>query len=94
VNGSAACTACSAGTYNDRLAATTCLSCPSASHSLLGGSDEEADCTCNAGYTGAAGGPCTECAEGKYKGQGAHLSSSPRIFFLLAVPFSFHLSRR
>jgi len=67
VNGSAACTACSAGTYNDRLAATTCLSCPSASHSLLGGSDEEADCTCNAGYTGAAGGPCTECAAGKYK---------------------------
>jgi len=67
VNGSAACTACRAGTYNDKLAATTCLSCPSASHSLLGGSDEEADCTCNAGYTGAAGAECSECIAGTWK---------------------------
>jgi len=67
VNGSAACTACRAGTYNDKLAATTCLSCPSASHTLLGGSDEEADCTCNAGYTGAAGAECSECIAGTWK---------------------------
>ena len=62
---SSACAACPAATYSsaDR---THCLMCPSDSSSPTS-SDEVADCTCNAGYTGPHGGPCTACVAGTYK---------------------------
>ena len=31
------------------------------------GSDSSSDCTCNAGYFGPIGGPCTACVAGKYR---------------------------
>ena len=41
-------------------------SCPANSNSPAG-SDALTDCTCNAGFTGPDGGPCSQCAAGKYK---------------------------
>ena len=45
-----------------------CTSCPYAMTSPAG-SMTLADCTCNAGFTGPDGGPCTACSAGKYKDQ-------------------------
>lgn len=67
------CTHCFNGKYSTTLAATTsaaCLSCPSFSFSLAG-SDEQTDCTCDAGYTVGAhensAEYCVACPFGKYK---------------------------
>ena len=40
------------------------------------GSDASGDCTCNAGYTGPNGGPCTACEAGKYNSPGAGACAS------------------
>lgn len=67
--GSGACIACVAGTYSTASAATTpadCVVCPGNSTSPLKSTAATA-CTCNAGYTGANGGPCSACAAGSYK---------------------------
>ena len=82
--GNAVCESCgaSAGVINN----STCAACPANSNSLEGSSAATA-CTCNAGWTGPGGGPCSMCATGKYKtGRGsancescpAHSSSSAR----------------
>ena len=63
--GSAACTLCEADEYS-LSAAATCESCH-ANSSSEAGSDELADCECNAGFSGADGGPCVLCAVGKFK---------------------------
>jgi N-acetylneuraminic acid mutarotase len=55
--------ACDAGFYQD---GEGCLECPLNSTSLLG-SDAVADCKCIEGAEGPAGGPCTDCVEGKFK---------------------------
>ena len=68
-SGSAACTDCGAGSYSTSTAATisaTCIQCPSNSISYSA-SSAAGDCTCNAGFTGPNGGPCTACVAGKYK---------------------------
>jgi hypothetical protein len=63
------CSNCEPGTYgaeegND--AEADCLACPAHSQSVKGSSNIT-HCLCNAGYTGAHGGPCTACLEGTYK---------------------------
>jgi len=60
------CTACVAGKYKDINGSAPCEHCPPDSHSqqASGSSDE---CLCNAGWTGADGGPCAPCAVGRYK---------------------------
>lgn len=63
--GSAACTLCEADEYS-LSAAAACESCH-ANSSSEAGSDELADCECNAGFSGADGGPCVLCAVGKFK---------------------------
>ena len=69
VVGASVCTGCSAGTYSTATgasAAATCLSCPASSNSPISSSSLSA-CTCNVGFTGPNGGPCTACVAGKYK---------------------------
>ena len=68
----AACQPCAAGTYKDSMdehgdsGMGTCSACPAESSSLPA-SDALTDCKCNAGFTGADGGACTECGAGTYK---------------------------
>jgi hypothetical protein len=66
----ASCTACGAGTYSAAVgasASSTCnYSCPSNSNSPAG-STALTSCTCNAGYMGQNGDPCTVCVAGKYQ---------------------------
>ena len=67
--GSAVCTDCGAGTYSTTVGATvatTCLTCPTSSNSPIASLTLIA-CTCNVGFTGPNGGPCTACVAGKYK---------------------------
>ena len=67
-SGDAACSECSAGQYSTAVGATSdvCQGCPSNSNAPEA-SDEEVDCTCNAGSSGADGQNCTQCEAGKYK---------------------------
>ena len=53
---------CDAGTYSTA-GATACSSCPTHSDSLAG-SEDAAECTCNAGFTGSGIVGCTACAKG------------------------------
>ena len=57
------CSACAAGQYWDD---QNCQSCPTNSDSSPGAFNLSS-CTCNAGSTGAYGGPCTQCVAGTYK---------------------------
>jgi hypothetical protein len=64
--GASACTLCGAGTYSDDVGATsesTCVACvATVAHSTSRpGSISVEDCTCDADYTGPAGGPCVAC---------------------------------
>jgi len=62
------CTFCSETQYQPSVGEAACLACPSNSASTVeSGRDEQTDCLCNAGYTGADGGVCLACAAGKYK---------------------------
>jgi len=67
-SGDAACTICSAGQYLTAVGATSnvCHERPTNSNAPEA-SDEEVDCTCNAGSMGLDGGNCTQCEAGKYK---------------------------
>ena len=67
VAGDIACTNCVAGQYSVELGATSdvCQMC-GANTGSAEASDEQTDCICNMGYTGANGGPCMECTSGKY----------------------------
>jgi len=56
------CAACEAGTYTATVGSDSCAACPAHSHSAAR-SDEQADCACDAGYTGPDGGPCVVCFE-------------------------------
>ena len=66
--GDAACSNCSAGQYSTvaGAASNVCQGCPSNSNAPES-SDEEADCTCNAGFSRDVGGLCIACVAGKYK---------------------------
>ena len=63
--GDDACTNCVTGQYSTALGATSdvCQSCPVQSNAQ----EASSECTCNAGFTGAAGDICTQCVRGKYK---------------------------
>ena len=67
--GSAACTDCGAATYSTTVGATvatTCIGCPTSSNSPISSVAFTA-CTCNVGFTGPDGGPCTTCLTGTWK---------------------------
>jgi len=68
-SGSAACTSCGSGTHSSTVgasAASSCGVCPLNSNSPAMSSSSLA-CTCNAGYSGPDGGPCSPCVAGTYK---------------------------
>jgi hypothetical protein len=60
------CTLCAAGKYKYVNGSVACTYCPTNSLSPEA-SETITDCTCNAGYTGPDGGPCTPCAAGTYR---------------------------
>jgi len=66
--GDAACSNCVAGKYSTVAGSTSdgCEACPTNSDSPEA-SDEEVDCTCNAGWTGPVGDTCSQCAAGTFK---------------------------
>ena len=67
--GTGDCTDCEANTWSDSVAASSdsvCTACLLHSASDAG-SDEQTDCTCEAGYTGNDGNECTACDAGTYK---------------------------
>ena len=67
----APCTKCKAGTYTNKLGATSCSKCPAGTSSGTGASK----CTdCPRGETSKAGQLCTDCPEGTY----AKLAGSPK----------------
>ena len=68
-SGAAACTLCDSGKYSTIVAAknsSACMHCPAGSVAVAG-SKVEADCVCNLGHTGPAGGPCVKCPAGTFK---------------------------
>jgi hypothetical protein len=68
-NGSALCVECDAGKYSSQPAQVQesgCTTCSESSHSPAG-SNNVTECTCNMGYTGNDGGPCSACVAGTYK---------------------------
>eukprot|EP00961_Rhodomonas_salina_P126221 1700231-Rhodomonas_salina.1 len=67
VTGPGACSACPAGTYhNGSSRERICAACPANSRSTAG-SYLAVNCTCNPGYAGPDGGPCSACEAGKFK---------------------------
>ena len=66
-NGSSPCITCAPGFYSSVDAATICSQCPPGSFAPAEASSRLTKCTCNAGYDGPDGGPCEQCAEGKYR---------------------------
>lgn len=67
-SGDAACSNSLAGQYSTAVGATSdvCQGCPTNTHAPEA-SNQEIDCTCNAGWTGPHGEMCTECIAGSYK---------------------------
>ena len=78
--GSVTCTSCGAGTYSSTLAATAaavCLACPANSGDSCRVCTAWTSCTCNMGYIGSNGGPCTACTAGTYKNTSTTCSACP-----------------
>jgi len=63
-----ACVSCSANTYLDYSGAVSQSECQGCGLNIQSpiGSTAKAACLCNAGFFGPAGGPCTQCATGKF----------------------------
>lgn len=63
-----ACTSCNANTYLDYSGAVYESECQGCGLNMQSpsGSSAKAACLCNAGFFGPAGGPCTQCATGKF----------------------------
>ena len=66
VNGSSECAPCFAGSFSSVFAASICTKCTQNAHSPSSSISAQA-CTCNIGYSGPNGGPCTVCLPGTYK---------------------------
>ena len=65
--GSGPCQRCPAGTYAFNSATkVVCTECTAHSSTVTDASNSVGNCLCNAGHTGALGGPCTPCAEGTF----------------------------
>jgi len=77
--GSDSCIDCMQGKYSQKfggIAEHICQKCPSNSDSTIS-STIQPDCKCNPGLTGQDGGPCSECAPGKYKVQHGNSTCTP-----------------
>ena len=61
------CVACVAGKYKDTNGTAACTTCPANSYEPDIAATAVTNCTCNTGFEGGLGGPCTACALGKYK---------------------------
>jgi len=61
------CVECEAGKYSNN-ALTACDACPDGSNAAEKSTNLTA-CKCNAGWTGPDGGPCAECAMGKFRSE-------------------------
>lgn len=61
------CVACVPGKYKDTNGTAACTTCPANSYEPDVAATLVTNCTCNTGFDGADGGPCTGCAVGKYK---------------------------
>ena len=61
------CSECAIGKYKDWLGSQACTTCPADANTAAIRSTLLTNCTCNTGYTGPNGGPCTACVGGKYK---------------------------
>ena len=65
---STACVNCAPGFYkNKTMSNDACTTCPASSYEPDLGATAVTNCSCNAGYEGADGGPCLACPLGKYK---------------------------
>ena len=75
--GEAACDNCTAGQYSTAVGAASdvCQRCPTNSDASEA-SDQEVDCTCNAGYTSESG-VCAACETGTYKSEPGSLPCDP-----------------
>ena len=75
--GEATCDNCTAGQYSTAVGAASdvCQRCPTNSDASEA-SDQEVDCTCNAGYTSESG-VCAACETGTYKSESGSLSCNP-----------------
>jgi hypothetical protein len=65
-SGNSECMPCSGAYYNPYTAATVCIAC-TANSSGGAVNTVDSDCVCNRGFTGPFGGPCVQCALGKFK---------------------------
>jgi len=77
--GSDSCIDCMQGKYSQNfcgIAEHICQKCPSNSNSTISSTIQQ-DCKCNPGLTGQDGGPCSECAPGKYKVQHGNSTCTP-----------------
>ena len=61
------CIACVAGKYKETNGTAPCTTCPANSYEPDVAATVVTNCSCNAGYEGADGGPCLACPLGKYK---------------------------
>jgi len=61
------CIACVAGKYKDTNGTANCTTCPANSYEPDIAATVVTNCSCNTGFEGGLGGPCTACALGKYK---------------------------
>jgi len=61
------CVACVPGKYKNSTGTAACTTCPANSYEPDLAATLVTNCTCNTGYEGADGGPCTACVPGKYK---------------------------
>ena len=62
------CVECAHGKFNGVTNRTSCEACPANSFHEQTRQTVVTSCLCNAGFTGADGGPCAECAGGTFKG--------------------------
>jgi hypothetical protein len=81
--GTLPCAPCSGRFFSHVAASSACERCPA---NVTGGfaNDADIDCTCDAGFTGPAGGPCAACECGKYKasqGSAACADCGPAAFW-------------
>ena len=60
------CVQCETSKYNDQTGRSQCTACPVQAYAPAG-STALTNCTCNAGYTGPDGEPCSACEHGTYK---------------------------
>ena len=61
------CLACALDHYQDDIGKDACKQCPPHSLTVANGSTALTDCLCDAGFSGALGGPCTACEPGSFK---------------------------